>query len=238
LSPGRLRQILKKKGLKWKRVRLSHHGKQDPQKRAIKQADLEMLELAAACGEIDLYYLDESGLCLWSKGGYSYYFQGEQKCLEQTQSRGRRLSILGLWQPGVEFTYGLAIGSFNDQRYMAMMEEQAKQASHILSKTGRIRVIVQDNGSSHRSAKVQQQWSEWENQGLYIFFLPEYCSEMNPIELEWQHLKKDEIAGQMFEDELDLAYAVIAGVEARGQRNGHNTHRFKFPSTYASQSVT
>ncbi|WP_263984394.1 hypothetical protein [Nostoc flagelliforme] len=24
---------------------------------------------------------------------------------------------------------------------------------------------------------------------------------MNPIELEWQHLKKDELAGRMFDDE-------------------------------------
>ena len=37
--------------------------------------------------------------------------------------------------------------------------------------------------------------------GLYIFFLPPYCSEMNPIELEWQHLKKDELSGQIFDDE-------------------------------------
>ncbi|WP_442936005.1 transposase [Nostoc sp.] len=37
--------------------------------------------------------------------------------------------------------------------------------------------------------------------GLYIFFLPEYCSEMNPIELEWQHLKKNELCGQIFDDE-------------------------------------
>ena len=35
---------------------------------------------------------------------------------------------------------------------------------------------------------------------------------MNPIELEWQHLKKDELASITFEDELDLAYAVIDGV--------------------------
>ncbi|MGH7998236.1 MAG: transposase, partial [Brasilonema sp.] len=39
--------------------------------------------------------------------------------------------------------------------------------------------------------QVQQLWKKWESQGLYIFFLPKYCSEMNPIELEWQHLKKD-----------------------------------------------
>ena len=37
---------------------------------------------------------------------------------------------------------------------------------------------------------------------------------MNPIELEWQQLKTHELAGQMFDDELDLAYAVMDGVEA------------------------
>jgi putative transposase len=41
---------------------------------------------------------------------------------------------------------------------------------------------------------------------------------MNPIELEWQHIKEDELAGQMFDDELELAYAVIEGVEVRGKR--------------------
>ena len=38
---------------------------------------------------------------------------------------------------------------------------------------------------------------------------------MNPIELEWQHITKNELAGKMFEDELELAYAVIHGVEVR-----------------------
>jgi len=55
--------------------------------------------------------------------------------------------------------------------------------------------------------------------GLYIFFLPKYCSEMNPIELEWQHLKKDE---------LDLAYTVIDGIQTRGERNNVSTQRVKF----------
>ncbi|WP_445313701.1 transposase [Microcoleus vaginatus] len=41
--------------------------------------------------------------------------------------------------------------------------------------------------------EVQQLGSNWESQGLYILFLPQYCSEMNPIELEWQHIKKDEL---------------------------------------------
>lgn len=184
-----------------------------------------MLELCAAAGEIDLKYLDESGFCMWSEPSYTYYQRGEQKRLEQTSRRGRRLSIIGLLQPLISFVYGLVIGGVNRKSYIQMMEREASEAQ-----IGRTRVIVQDNGSIHRCQEVQQLWSKWENMGLYIFFLPKYCSEMNPIELEWQHLKKGELAGQMFEDELDLAYSVIDGVQARGERNNISTHRVKFNS--------
>lgn len=66
--------------------------------------------------------------------------------------------------------------------------------------------------------------------GLYIFFLPAYCSEMNLIESEWHQLKTHQLAGRMFEDELDLAYAVIDGSEARNQVEERTTERFKFQS--------
>ena len=210
---------------------MSHRDKQDPQQRAIKQADLELLELAAAAGEIDLLYLDESGFSLWSPASYSYFFRGEQKRLEQTPRRGRRLSILGLVQPLVTFVYGLVIGSFTSESYIKIIDEQARLAAQEFAKTQRIRVIVQDNGPIHTSTQVQQQWPRWEAQGLYLFFLPAYCSEMNPIESEWHQLKTHELAGQMFEDELDLAYAVMDGVEARSRVEGRTTKRFKFKSS-------
>jgi len=54
---------------------------------------------------------------------------------------------------------------------------------------------------------------------------------MNPIESEWHQLKTHELAGQMFEDELDLAYAVMDGVEARSRVEGRTTKRFKFKSS-------
>jgi putative transposase len=185
-----------------------------------------MLELAAATGEIDLKYLDESGFCVWSEPSYTYYFRGEQKHLEQTKHRGRRLSIIGFFQPLISFIYGLVIGGVSNESYIHMMEREAQEAE----KTGRVRVIVQDNGPIHKCKEVQQLWAKWESQGLYIFFLPKYCSEMNPIELEWQHLKKDELSGQMFDDELELAYAVMNGVQARGRRGNYNTERVKFYS--------
>ena len=160
-----------------------------------------MLTFSAAIGEIDLKYLDESGFCAWSEQNYTYYQRGEQKHLEQTLRRGRRLSIIGFLQPSISFVYGLVIGGIKRKYYIQMMEQEAQEAEQ----AGRMRVIVQDNGPIHRCQEAQQLWEKWENQGLYVFFLPKYCSQMNPIELEWQHLKKDELAGRMFDDELELA---------------------------------
>ena len=157
---------------------------------------------------------------------YSYYFRGKQKRLEQSQRRGRRLSIIGFLQPLISFVYGLVIGGVSRKSYIQMMEREAAEAQ----KTGRIRVIVQDNGPIHRCKEVQQLWSKWEEMGKDLFFLPKYCSEMNPIELEWQHLKKDELASKTFEDELDLAYAVINGVQKRGEKGNHSTERIRFNS--------
>lgn len=192
-----------------------------------------MLQWSAAVGEIDLFYLDESGFCPWLPVEYSYFFRGEQKRLEQTRRQGKRLSILGLFQPLVSFVYGLVVGSFDGDRYITMMDEQARQAKQQFEQTGRIRVIVQDNGSTHTSKQVKAKWTEWEACGLYLFFLPKYCSEMNPIETEWHQLKTHELRGRMFEDELDLAYAVIDAVDARAEAGGYPAQRFQFPSKLA-----
>jgi hypothetical protein len=46
---------------------------------------------------------------------------------------------------------------------------------------------------------------------------------MNLIESEWHQLKIHELAGRIFEDEYDLARAVMAGVEVRAQRGQYAT---------------
>jgi len=53
----------------------------------------------------------------------------EQKRLEQTERRGRRISILGLWQPDEGFEYALACGSFNSSSYITVMDWVADKAA-------------------------------------------------------------------------------------------------------------
>lgn len=149
--------------------------------------------------------------------------------MEQTRQRfGRRISILGIWQSEKHFDYALAQGGFKTHSYLKVMDAQAQRAAQTLAQTGQITVIVQDNGSIHTSQAVQAELQNWQHQGLFLFMLPKYCSEMNDIEQEWHQLKTHEIAGQMFDNEYDLAIAVIDGMTSRSQRGGYTLERFKF----------
>ncbi len=179
-----------------------------------------MLEIAGAVGEICLKYLDESGFSLWAESLYTWAKIGKQKRIEQSQKKGKRLNICGLLEIGKTFEYGLAFSSFKSQTYIELINWQAKQAEERLKQTGKITVLIQDQGSIHISKLTKSNYDSWEKQGLYIFLLPSYSPELNRIENEWQRLKEDELAGQMFEDEYELVQAVISAIEFRQTRNG------------------
>ncbi|MBW4553175.1 MAG: hypothetical protein KME35_18990 [Aphanocapsa sp. GSE-SYN-MK-11-07L] len=53
---------------------------------------------------------------------------------------------------------------------------------------------------------------------------------MNDIETEWLQLKTHEIAGRMFDNEYDLAIAVMDGMSSRSEQGGYTLERLKFNS--------
>lgn len=190
-----------------------------------------MLEMAAVEGYIELKYLDEAGFCLWSPVSYSYSQIGQQKCFEQSQKRyGSRISILGLWQEGESFEYGLAQSGFKGKSYLKVMDWVAHKASELFKQTGKLTVIVQDNSPIHKSKEVCASWKRWSEQGLLLFFLPAYCSELNKIETQWHQLKTHEIRGQIFDNEYDLAMTVVQGMKSRSERGNYQLERFIFNS--------
>jgi len=65
------------------------------------------------------------------------------------------------------------------------MDWIAHKAASLLKKTGKLTVVVQDNSPIHKSHEARACWSRWSEQGLLLFFLPAYCSDMNPIEAQW-----------------------------------------------------
>ena len=184
------------------------------------------LEALAAAGDIALKYLDETGCCQWTPESYSYSPIGKQKRFEQTARRGKRVSILGIWDPDESFDYALVVGGFNGERYLEVMNWMAQKAAKTYAATQKLTFIVQDNCTIHKSKIVQQHWPRWQAQGLFVLFLPPYCSELNPIEGQWHQLKTHELAGRMFEYEDELAEAIVDGMIDRSQRGSYELDRF------------
>lgn len=193
-----------------------------------KKKDLEMLKKWAAMGLITLMYLDESGSYPQSPLVYSYGKVGEQKIVVQKARRGRRINIMGLWEQNRKLEYGMIASSFKSKSYIQFLDAQAKKATKRLFETGMYTVIVNDNASIHKSLKAQKRHSYWEKQGLLIFFQASYNPQMNRMEDQWLHLKRDELRGRIFEDEYDLVEGIIEGMNHRGEQGGFEVERFIF----------
>lgn len=93
-----------------------------------KRADWEMLKQWQAEGLVRVLYLDESGFEKTSPLTYSYVKRGQQHQIVKPHRRGRRISLLGFWQPGQRFDYGMVVGGFNSDRYLTLMHWQAERA--------------------------------------------------------------------------------------------------------------
>lgn len=182
----------------------------------------------AQLGIICLKYLDESGCCQQRASDYGYSPRGQQKRVTQRKRRGRRINILGIWQPKRQFDYALMVGTLKTSTFLKLMDWQAAKAQVHFQQSGQFTVIVLDNASVHRSKLTQQKQQRWQQQGLLLFFLPPYSPQMNRIEEEWLQLKRTELASRVFEDEVDLAHAIIEGIENRGKNAGYPVDRFKF----------
>lgn len=193
-----------------------------------KQLDWEMLKLWAQLGEVHLKYLDEAGSYCQSPTDYGYSRKGQQKRIVQRRRRGRRINILGIFTPKQRFDYALMVGTLKSQTFVKLMDWQAQQANKGWQATGKLSVMVLDNASVHRSKVAKSAVERWQQQGLLLFFLPPYNPQMNRIEDEWLHLKRDELASRVFEDEVDLADAIISGIENRARQGGYIAERFKF----------
>jgi len=95
------------------------------------------------------------------------------------------------------------LGMLKTATFLQLMDWQAELAERHFQQTGQLTVIILDNASVHKSQLAQQQQECWQQQGLLLFFLPPYSPQMNRIEDEWLHLKRDELASRVFEDEFD-----------------------------------
>jgi hypothetical protein len=76
-------------------------------------------------------------------------------------------------------------------------------------------VLVMDNAAYHKSASALAALSLFDHR-VMIFWLPPYCSELNPIERFWRYLK-DHACANKLQDNIDEV--VIAAVKIMTAQN-------------------
>ncbi len=72
---------------------------------------------------------------------------------------------------------------------------------------GRV-VLVMDNAAYHKSASALAALSLFEHR-VMIFWLPPYCSDLNPIELFWRYLKDHACANKLQDNIEEVVQAAV-----------------------------
>jgi transposase len=182
ISFSTLKRWLKEKGWVWKRCRRSLKDQRDQAKFEEGQRVLAAFHEREAAGEIDVFYLDESGLS--SRPNVPYAWQRRGSTRELPANVPGRLSVIGL------------LNRENRQGYFHAVEGAITHATVIEAISGfiqrrtseKLTVIVMDNASIHKKAVEKAQW-HWLADWVWIWFLPSYSPELNVIEILWKKIK-------------------------------------------------
>jgi transposase len=155
---------------------------------------------------IDLYYGDESRICLQGCVPYGWQFADEEVFVPSSQGVG--LNCFALLTRANECRFATTKACIDS----AFVVEQLEQLAFSL---GRMTVVVLDNARVHKSKAIQERRRVWEEQGLFLFYLPPYSPQLNIAEVLWRKLKYEWLQPGDYCDAQTLFYQTclaLAGV--------------------------
>jgi transposase len=141
---------------------------------------LHTLLYLAEAGIIKLYFGDESGFSLTPGVPYGWIKKGEYACI--LSQRSARVNVFGLLSTDHDLHTYQNSGSLNAQFIIESLDNFARR---MIKPT----VLVLDNASIHSCQLFKARREEWEQKGLYLFFLPKYSPHLNRIKRLWKQVK-------------------------------------------------
>jgi transposase len=187
LSPSALRGALHHLGLRWGRPRLAMPQKVDPQK-AQKQWDIAKAVVAAP-SEAAILYADESRVQLLPLLRAMWHWVGQQIRIPTPGTNVSRALFGALNLRSGQWTY-LVRERMRKEDFVAFLEHLS-----VVYPTGSIILIV-DNFSSH-TAHIVREWLV-QHSRVQLYYLPKYCSHLNPVEHIWRQLKGKLAADRLY----------------------------------------
>ncbi|BAU64976.1 transposase [Stanieria sp. NIES-3757] len=180
VSKETIKRIIKKFNMLWKRMKRGINKTPDEWELEWKIPRLLELKEQDKKGEIDLRYLDETGLSLLPSIPYAWQEKGQTITLKSCQSK--RINVLGLMNRRNELSYQIHHETVDSQVVIEFLERFSQDLS-------KLTVVVMDQASIHTSDSLSEKLEAWEAKKLKIFWLPTYSPKENLIEILWKFIK-------------------------------------------------
>jgi len=180
ISAVTLRRIARRSELRWKRMRRSAKGQRNETDFREAQAELREFQELHRADELDLYYFDEAGFSLQPSVPYAWQPEGET--LEIPSRRSQQVNVLGFLSLSSFFVPFTVEGTIDTDVVIACFEAFSKLIK-------RLTIVVIDNASAHTSKRFAEHWDIWQERGLFLYYLPPHCPELNLIEILWRMMK-------------------------------------------------
>ena len=187
VSETTIRATMHRLGLAWRRPRLTMPRKTDPDKAAKQWVIAEAV--IAAGPEATVLYADETRLQLLPLVRACWQWVGQQLRIPTPGSNVTRAIFGALNIRTGQWDYRVRPRMQTDD-FLAFLEHLL-----VVYPSGPILLIV-DNYSSHTAHAVRAWLAE--HPRLRLFFLPTYCSQLNPVEQIWLQLKNTLAADRLY----------------------------------------
>lgn len=148
---------------------------------------------------IDLFFGDEAGFCLTPSVPYGWQMIGQQIKLVPRDSK--RLSVFALMSLDNHLAAYPTQDTTSGEFVVQCIEDFIKTIDNPT-------VIVLDNAPIHRCKVLYERIEQWQEQDLFIFFLPKYSPHLNYIEILWRKIKYEWLKPEHFRSWGRLTKAV------------------------------
>jgi transposase len=181
ISYRKLKRFIKEKlSYTWRRIRKWLKPKQDPVEYQRLYELLQKLKELEETGFLDLFYGDQSSFSMNPNVPYGWQEKGNS--IKIVPSKDTPINIFGLLSKSNELEAYECKGSMTSAVMIAFIDdfiESRKQRT----------AIVLDNAPIHKSDEFLEAVKRWEEQDVFIFFLPTYSPHLNIIETLWRKMK-------------------------------------------------
>ena len=195
-------------------------GKPESDVYAVRCECLHEWEKLCEQGQIDVLYGDESGVSLQPCIASGWQLKGDEVVVPSRH--GGQLNCFALLSRAnrcfVRTTEATVTGDW--------LAEQLDLFAEGLN--GRLTVVVLDNAPVHKKM-VREHGDRWEEQGLYVGFLPPYSPHLNIVETLWKRLKYSWLKAKDYGNKETLHTAVNAILQAVGTTYCIDFSPFKMP---------